>query len=61
MEILTIPAAAERYEIPAPTIYSAVREGRLEAQKMGGTWLIEREILEQFVKQWKPRGKANDN
>jgi excisionase family DNA binding protein len=58
MNVLTVPTAAQEFNIPEQTLYSAIREGRLEAQKVGGTWIIEREGAERFAETWTPRNQA---
>jgi len=60
MNILTVPTAADEFNIPEQTLYSAIRETRIKAQKVGGTWIIEREEIEQFAMEWKPREKQDD-
>ena len=53
--MLTIPAMSVKYGIPATTLYSAARAGRLPATKSGATWLVEDADAEQFAATWKPR------
>lgn len=41
LNLVTTPQeAAEQYDISADAVYQAIRRGRLEARKSGGTWLI---------------------
>jgi excisionase family DNA binding protein len=57
MNILTVPAAAQEFDIPEQTLYSAVREGRIEAQKVGGTWIIERGAIERYLETYQARAE----
>jgi excisionase family DNA binding protein len=52
---MTIPEASQWYSIPRPTLYRAASEGRLDARKSGGTWLIAREAMERYAAEYEPR------
>ena len=59
MNVLTVSAAAKELGIPEQTLYTAIHDKRLDAEKIGGTWLIEREDAERFVtEEWRPRNQA---
>jgi len=61
MGMSTVPVAAEELGIHEQTIYSAIHDGRLDAKRIGGIWIIEREEAERFVEEWKPRGKGEND
>ena len=49
LSLVTTPQeVAEIYPIKAPTVYQAIRRGRLPARKSGGTWLILRADAERL-------------
>lgn len=48
-DALTITEAAELLGVHYMTVYKYVRTGRLQATKVGGGWLVEREDLDAFA------------
>ena len=59
MTILTVAEISKEYDIPRHTLYSAIREGRLPTLKRSGhTILLEREAVENFVKDYEQRHPA---
>jgi excisionase family DNA binding protein len=54
-DTMTIPEASDWYSIPKPTLYRAAAEGRLDARKSGGTWLVAREAMEAYAAEYEPR------
>src|SRR5215471_9679489 len=42
---LTVPAAAKELGLSTSRIHFFIREGRLKATKVGGTWIIQRRDL----------------
>jgi len=54
LSLVTTPQeVAELYSVKAPTVYQAIRRGKLTARKSGGTWLILRADAERL---WGGRG-----
>ena len=45
----TVTDAAERLQIHPESVRRLIRAGRLPATKFGNSWLIERDVLEQFA------------
>ena len=59
MTILTVAEVSAEYNIPRPTLYSAIREGRLPTFRRSGiTILLTREAVEEFVKDYEQRHPA---
>jgi excisionase family DNA binding protein len=52
---MTVSEASDWYSIPKPTLYRAAAEGRLDARKSGGTWLVERQAMERYAAEYEPR------
>jgi len=46
--VTTLQEVAELYPVKAPTVYQAIRRGKLTARKSGGTWLILRADAERL-------------
>jgi excisionase family DNA binding protein len=56
MTILTVAEVSKEYNIPRQTLYSAIREGRLETlRRSGATILLMREAVETFVNTYEER------
>ncbi|MFT5191830.1 MAG: excisionase family DNA binding protein [Verrucomicrobiales bacterium] len=47
--ILTVSQAANYLNIPQPTLYQHLREGRLPGIQIGGRWRIETKVLQRFL------------
>ena len=53
---LTTAQAAERLEVTSGRIRQLICAGKLQATKIGDTWLISEESLEKFVPNWRRPG-----
>ena len=51
----TVQEAAERLNIHPESVRRLIRAGKLPARKFANTWLIERDVLEQFASHYDPR------
>ncbi len=51
----TVKEAAERLNIHPESVRRLIRKGKLPARKFANTWLIERDVLEQFASHYDPR------
>lgn len=51
----TVKDAAEKLRIHPESVRRLIRQGKLPAKKFANTWLIEREVLEQFAGHYDPR------
>jgi len=47
--LLTVSQAAEYMNIPRPTLYQHLREGRIPGIQIGGRWRIETKVLQRFL------------
>ena len=47
--LLTVLQAADYLNIPRPTLYQHLREGRIPGIQIGGRWRIETKILQRFL------------
>ncbi len=47
--LLTVSQAADYLNIPRPTLYQHLREGRIPGIQIGGRWRIESKVLERFL------------
>lgn len=54
MEMFTVPEAADKVGCDASTLYLAVRNGKLKAERKYGVWLIP----EAEIKEYKPRPRG---
>lgn len=54
--VMTIEEAAEYLKAHPQTIYKMVREGRVQAAKVGREWRIHKETLDNYLK----GGQGND-
>ena len=59
--ILTIPQAAERYQLPGITIYIAMRRGEIESYRHGQQWFIYSKSLEMWLGNRPKRGRPYKN
>ena len=48
-DYVTVPDAAERLQIHPESVRRLIRKGQLPAKKFGNSWLVERDVLEQFA------------
>jgi excisionase family DNA binding protein len=48
-DYMTVSDAAERLGIHPESVRRLIRTGRLPAKKFANSWLIERDVLEQFA------------
>ena len=48
-DYVTVPVAAERLQIHPESVRRLIRRGQLPAKKFGNSWLVERDVLEQFA------------
>ncbi len=48
-DYVNVPEAAERLRIHPESVRRLIRAGRLPAKKFGNSWLIARDVLEQFA------------
>ncbi len=57
---VTVAGAAERLGIHPESVRRLIRQGKLPAKKFGHTWLIPRDLLEQFASGYdrRPGNKA---
>jgi excisionase family DNA binding protein len=51
----TVREVAERLRIHPESVRRLIRQGKLPARKLANTWLVEREVLEQFASHYDPR------
>lgn len=51
MKILTIPEVAKLLQINMHTAYRYAKEGKIPAVRIGGSWRVREEILEQWLKE----------
>lgn len=47
--LLTVSQAADYLNIPRPTLYQHLREGRIPGIQIGGRWRIETKVLQRFL------------
>lgn len=52
---VTVGEAARRLNIHPESVRRLIRGGKLSARKFANTWLIERNMLEQFANHYDPR------
>ncbi len=59
-DYMTVSDAAERLGIHPESVRRLIRQGRLPAQKFASSWLIARDVLEQFANGYdrRPGNKA---
>ncbi len=48
-ELLSLSEAAKRFNIPVPTLRSAVQKGYIAGRKIGSQWVVELHSLELYV------------
>ena len=51
----TVREAAERLHIHPESVRRLIRQEKLLAKKFANSWLIDREVLEQFASHYDPR------
>ena len=51
----TVQEAADRLHIHPESVRRLIRQGKLPARKFANTWLIARQVLEQFASHYDPR------
>jgi excisionase family DNA binding protein len=49
LELLTVEEAAKQVKMHPDTIRRFIREGKLEASRVGGRWRVHAEVLRKFV------------
>jgi excisionase family DNA binding protein len=54
MELLTVSEVANELRISTPTVYRLIRERSIKARKFRGSYRVEREALEAFLKTTNP-------
>ena len=54
-DFVTVRDASERLKIHPESVRRLIRQGRLPARKFANTWLIEKDVLEQFASHYDPR------
>jgi excisionase family DNA binding protein len=54
-DYVTVQEAAKRLNIHPESVRRLIRSGKLPARKFANTWLIERDVLEQFASHYDPR------
>ncbi len=52
---VTVGEAAHRLNIHPESVRRLIRGGKLAARKFANTWLIEKNLLEQFASRYDPR------
>jgi excisionase family DNA binding protein len=52
---VTVAEAARRLNIHPESVRRLIRSGKLPARKLANTWLVERDLLEQFASHYDPR------
>ena len=48
--ILTVPQAAEQFQVSERTIYEWLRDGKLPGRKIGRVWRMSADALEDFLR-----------
>ena len=56
-ELLSLSEAAERYNIPIPTLRVSVQKGTLEGRKIGNQWVVSPQSIESFLANRPKRGR----
>jgi excisionase family DNA binding protein len=56
-ELLSLSEAAERYNIPLPTLRSAVQTGNIVARKVGHQWVVNPKHVEAYLANRPRRGR----
>jgi len=54
MDLLTVSEVANELRISSPTVYRLIRERTIKAHKFRGSYRVEREELEKFLKTTNP-------
>jgi len=54
-DYVTVQEAAQRLNIHPESVRRLIRAGKLPARKFANTWLVERDVLEQFASHYDPR------
>lgn len=53
-EVLVVKAVAQMKGVTTQAVYEAIRDGRLKARKLHGTWLIDRRDAEAWEVRRRP-------
>lgn len=56
-ELLSLSEAAKRYDVPVPTLRSAVQQGNIIAKKIGSQWVVAPEQVERYLENRPKRGR----
>ncbi|HVO43588.1 MAG TPA: helix-turn-helix domain-containing protein, partial [Aggregatilineales bacterium] len=59
-DYVTVPDVAKRLAIHPESVRRLIRQGKLPAKKFGQSWLVQRDVLEQFANGYdrRPGNKA---
>jgi len=57
--ILTVPQAAIQLQVSERTIYEWLRDGKIPGKKIGKTWRISAEVLNDFLRDTTFSGNSN--
>lgn len=58
--LLTVAEAADYLNVPRPTLYQHLREGRIPGIQIGGRWRIEQDQLNDFIVRAKRGGRGDE-
>ncbi len=59
--LLTVSQAADYLNVPRPTLYQHLREGRIPGIQIGGRWRIETQVLQRFLGVEDPESANEDH
>ena len=59
--LISLPEASEMYGFNANYLSELARKGRLEAQKIGNSWVTTPAKVEEYIRSRDPRGKYRED
>jgi len=56
-ELISLSEAAKQYQVPLPTLRTAVQRRYIVARKIGNQWVVTRQTVEQYLANRPRRGR----